>query len=133
MVPPARLPAAPLPAAPLAAATPRLRIRIVFDEARFFGSGKADLLAGIARAGSIAAAGRDMGMSYKRAWDLVQAMNAMFAVPLVAMARGGANGGGTALTAEGEQVLALYHQVQDAALGAGGVALQELTAKLNDI
>ena len=115
------------------AAPPRLRIRIVFDDARFFGPGKADLLAGIARTGSIAAAGRDMGMSYKRAWDLVQAMNAMFASPLVAMARGGAKGGGATLTSEGERVLALYHLVQDAALDAGGAALQELSAKLSDI
>jgi molybdate transport system regulatory protein len=115
------------------AANPRLSIRIVFDETRFFGPGKADLLAGIARTGSIAAAGRDMGMSYKRAWDLVQAMNAMFAAPLVAMARGGAKGGGATLTDEGERVLALYHHVQDAALGAGDAALRELAAKLSDI
>ena len=115
------------------AATPRLRIRIVFDEARFFGPGKADLLAGIARTGSIAAAGRDMGMSYKRAWDLVQAMNAMFSSPLVAMARGGAKGGGAALTDEGARVLALYHLVQDAALSAGDAALRELATELTDI
>lgn len=115
------------------AAPPRLRIRIVFDEGRFFGPGKADLLAGIARTGSIAAAGRDMGMSYKRAWDLVQTMNAMFSAPLVAMARGGAKGGGATLTAEGERVLALYHHVQDAAMGAGSAALDELAGKLSDI
>ena len=107
---------------------PRLHIRIVFDEARFFGRGKADLLAGIARTGSIAAVGREMGMSYKRAWDLVQAMNAMFSTPLVAMARGGAKGGGAELTREGAEVLALYHSVQKAA--AGGDALEQLTAKL---
>ncbi len=115
------------------AANPRLRIRIVFDEARFFGPGKADLLAGIERTGSIAAAGREMGMSYKRAWDLVQAMNAMFSSPLVAMARGGAKGGGAALTDEGERVLALYNRVQDAALDAGDAALRELATKLSDI
>jgi molybdate transport system regulatory protein len=115
------------------AENPRLRIRIVFDEVRYFGPGKADLLAGIARTGSIAAAGRDMGMSYKRAWDLVQAMNAMFAVPLVSMARGGAKGGGASLTDEGARVLALYHLVQDAAVSAGDAALRELAAKLSDI
>ena len=113
--------------------TPRLRIRIVFDEERYFGPGKADLLAGIARTGSIAAAGREMGMSYKRAWDLVAAMNTMFAQPLVNSARGGAKGGGAALTENGAQVLALYQQVQRAAEDASGTALDDLAARLADI
>ncbi len=113
--------------------SPRLRIRVVFDEARYLGPGKADLLAGIARLGSIAAAGREMGMSYKRAWDLVQAMNTMFASPVVAMARGGAKGGGAELTENGAQILALYKAVQRAALDAGGATLADLTARLADI
>jgi ABC-type molybdate transport system substrate-binding protein len=58
-----------MPADPPSPSDPRLRIRIVFGEHEMMGPGKADLLDAIARSGSIAAAGRDMGMSYKRAWD----------------------------------------------------------------
>ena len=75
---------------------PTLRLRIVFAPGAMIGPGKADLLDGIARTGSIAAAGRDMGMSYKRAWQLVETMNAMFAAPVVESSRGGARGGGRA-------------------------------------
>ena len=112
---------------------PRLRLRIVFDEARFLGPGKIELLGGIARTGSIAAAGREMGMSYKRAWDLVATLNAMFAAPLVASARCGAGGGGAVLTPMGAKILALYAQVEAAAYGAGGPALDQLAALLGDI
>lgn len=76
------------------------------------GPGKAAMLEGIARTGSISAVGREMGMSYKRAWMLVEAMNEMFAEPLVSSARGGAGGGGAALTPTGEEVLALFRQIE---------------------
>lgn len=91
-----------------------LKLRILFDGA-MLGPGKAALLGHIRDTGSIAAAGRQMGMSYKRAWMLVEEMNAAFADPLVASARGGSGGGGAQLTAAGAQVLALYHQVLDSA------------------
>lgn len=76
------------------------------------GPGKADLLAMIAETGSIAAAGRRMGMSYKRAWSLVDVMNSMFEAPLVASSRGGASHGGATLTETGETVLALYRRLE---------------------
>lgn len=76
-----------------------------------FGPGKADLLEHIAATGSISAAGRAMGMSYKRAWMLVEALNAGFASPLVESARGGPGGGGAALTAMGEEVLQRYRNL----------------------
>ena len=59
-----------------------LRLRVYLDDRRWLGPGKADLLALIGETGSIAAAGRRMGMSYKRAWSLVEAMNAMARTPL---------------------------------------------------
>ena len=65
-----------------------LKLRILFDGV-VVGPGKAELLDRIGTTGSIAAAGREMAMSYKRAWMLVEEMNAAFAVPLVASARGG--------------------------------------------
>jgi len=111
---------------------PRLHLRIIFDEARFLGPGKIALLQGIAVTGSIAAAGRDMGMSYKRAWDLVAAMNGIFAAPLVVSSRGGAKGGGAHLTEMGAQVVALYQRFQAQSLQAGAGELAALTALLRD-
>lgn len=83
--------------------------------------GKADLLEGIAAEGSISAAGRRMGMSYKRAWSLVEEMNAGFAAPLVESARGGPRGGGAHLTHAGEEVLAAYRGLE-ARLARDGAA-----------
>lgn len=77
-----------------------------------FGPGKADLLSLIAQTGSIAAAGRQLGMSYKRAWGLVEQMNAAFESPLVASTRGGATRGGATLTETGERILALYRDLE---------------------
>lgn len=89
---------------------PALKLRILFDGA-MIGPGKAELLERIRATGSIAAAGRQMEMSYKRAWMLVEEMNAAFAAPVVASARGGQGGGGAHLTDAGEEVLRLYRDV----------------------
>lgn len=121
------MPAAPKPNV---STMPHVRLRIVFADGRYFGPGKAELLQGIARTGTIAAAGREMGMSYKRAWDLVREMNAMFAAPLVVQSRGGAGGGGASLTVLGDEVLTLYRQFERASVQAGGDALAALTARL---
>jgi molybdate transport system regulatory protein len=104
----------------------KLRLRILFDEA-MLGPGKAELLAGIAATGSIAAAGRQMGMSYKRAWMLVEEMNAAFRDPLVSSTRGGSGGGGARLTEAGDEVLRLYHAIVTAArdAAAGRIAMLE--------
>lgn len=96
----------------------RLFLRLEFGEDVAIGPGKADLLAGIAETGSIAAAARRMGMSYKRAWLLVETMNACFREPLVVSARGGKGAGGARLTAEGQAVLAAYRSLQRAAEAA---------------
>lgn len=97
------------------------------------GPGKADLLEHIRAAGSIAAAGRRMGMSYKRAWTLVEEMNAAFRAPLVDSARGGAKGGGARLTATGDAVLAHYRKLEDAAGAAGSEEIAALEALLRDV
>ncbi|WP_066701705.1 winged helix-turn-helix domain-containing protein [Celeribacter ethanolicus] len=89
----------------------RLRLRIYFGARLMLGPGKADLLDGIRDTGSIAAAGRAMAMSYKRAWSLVEEMNAAFKEPLVASARGGSKGGGAHLTETGEAVLTQYRAI----------------------
>jgi molybdate transport system regulatory protein len=96
-----------------------LRIRLLIGPDLLMGPGRADLLEHIAGTGSIAAAGRQMGMSYKRAWALVEAMNARFQVPLVEAAKGGAGGGGARLTEAGARVLAAYRALEAAAARAG--------------
>ena len=106
-----------------------LRLRLVFDDA-MFGPGKADLLAHIRDAGSIAAAGRRMGMSYRRAWSLVEEMNAAFASPLVASVRGGPGGGGAHLTPAGEKVLTLYHAILERTRHAAATEIAALDAML---
>jgi molybdate transport system regulatory protein len=111
----------------------QLKIRITFGARGMMGPGKADLLEGIAETGSISAAGRRMGMSYKRAWSLVETMNAMFAAPLVAATRGGAAGGGAHLTEAGAAVLAEYRALQATADRALGDHVRAFEACLRDM
>ncbi|MEZ5779997.1 MAG: winged helix-turn-helix domain-containing protein [Paracoccaceae bacterium] len=109
---------------------PVLKLRLVVEGGEWLGPGKADLLEGIAETGSISAAGRRMGMSYKRAWGLVEVMNAMFREPLVSASRGGAGHGGAELTGTGKEVLGLYRRMQDkgaAALAAEIEAIASLS------
>ena len=96
-----------------------LHLRVVLGGDVAMGPGKAELLEGIAATGSIAAAGRRMGMSYRRAWSLVEEMNGMFCCPLVDTAKGGAGGGGAVLTPEGKRVVAAYRRLEQAAAHAG--------------
>jgi len=111
-------------------APPRLRLRLQFAPGVMLGPGKADLLEGIRETGSIAAAGRRMGMSYKRAWTLVETLNAAFAEPLVSSARGGSGGGGAGLTEAGEAVLNRYRALEAAAATAGADDIAALQAML---
>ena len=108
-----------------------LHLRVVLGSDVAMGPGKAELLEGIAATGSIAAAGRRMGMSYRRAWLLVEAMNAMFARPLVAAAMGGAGGGGAVLTGEGQRILAAYRRLEAAAAQAGAEDLAAMQQALS--
>jgi len=89
---------------------PRLRILLGAEIA--IGPGKADLLEAIARTGSISAAGRELGMSYRRAWNLVEVMNRSFRAPLVETLTGGAGGGGARVTEAGVDVLARYRAME---------------------
>jgi molybdate transport system regulatory protein len=93
-------------------AKPVPRLRILLGASIAMGPGKADLLDAIAATGSISAAGRRMGMSYRRAWMLVETMNKSFQAPLVHAAKGGTHGGGAALTAEGVDVLKRYRAME---------------------
>jgi molybdate transport system regulatory protein len=91
------------------------RLRILLGEAIALGPGKAALLATIASTGSISAAARAMGMSYRRAWILVDEMNRAFRAPVVASEAGGRRGGGAIVTALGHDVLVRYRRMEEMA------------------
>jgi molybdate transport system regulatory protein len=89
-----------------------LSIRLRFGDDARIGPGKIALLEAIARTGSIAAAGREMGMSYRRAWLLIDSLNRMFDEPVVHASSGGAHGGGAGLSALGGQLVAAYRAME---------------------
>jgi molybdate transport system regulatory protein len=99
------------PAQPRAEA-PRPQIRIMFRKAIAMGPGKADLLRAIEQTGSISAAARALGMSYRRAWLLVDTMNQCFKSPLVETLTGGQKGGGAQVTELGQEVLTRYLEME---------------------
>lgn len=107
----------------------RLFLRIFLD-GLMLGPGKIELLERIRERGSIAAAGRDMGMSYKRAWSLVDEMNSGLAEPVVTSARGGKGGGGAAVTEAGEAIIRHYHDLMDKAHAAGAEDIAAIEAML---
>jgi molybdate transport system regulatory protein len=114
------------PAAPLV--LPRIRVLRGAEVA--LGPGKVALLEAIHGSGCLAAAARGLGMSYMRAWLLVETMNACFREPLVTKQRGGKIHGSTRLTATGERVLALYRGMEEASRQAMAAGWQELRAHL---
>ena len=111
----------------------KLRLRVVFGAGVMIGPGKAELLEHIRDTGSISAAGRAMGMSYKRAWMLVEVMNAAFRAPLVASVRGGPQGGGAQLTEAGAQVVAQYRAMEAKARAATVAEVGALRGMLKDM
>ena len=106
----------------------KLKLQLYCGDEIAMGPGKADLLEAIAREGSISGAGRALGMSYRRAWMLVDTMNRCFATPLVETVPGGGKGAGARVTATGEAMLAAYRQlvaaVEDEAHGAPLAAIE---------
>ncbi len=108
-----------------------VRLRLVLAPGVALGPGKADILQGIKETGSISAAGRRLGMSYKRAWQLVETLNGMFAEPLVAAATGGSGGGGASLTPMGDDVLDCYRRMEARAQRTLTADLDALRGKLS--
>lgn len=95
---------------------PRLKLKaqVLLGDAIAIGPGKADLLEAIARTGSIASAGRSLGLSYRRTRDMVEALNASWRAPLIETSKGGAGGGGTVLTPTGGELLRRYRALDKA-------------------
>lgn len=94
-----------------AAARLKLKAQILLGDEIAMGPGKADLLEAIERSGSISAAGRALGMSYRRTWLLVDAMNRCWKEPLVETATGGSHGGGARVSTLGKRVLQCYREL----------------------
>ncbi len=90
----------------------RLSLRVEFKGWGSIGPGKIKLLELIAKHGSISAAGRAMGMSYRRAWLLVDSLNHRFKKPVVTTERGGGKGGGAVLTPFGREVIKHYRAIE---------------------
>jgi molybdate transport system regulatory protein len=113
---------------------PRLKIKaqIRCGDEFAIGPGKAALLDAIAAYGSISAAGRALGMSYRRAWLLVDSMNRCWRTPLVATAHGGSRGGGATLTPLGADVLSAYRAIEAAIATAAAGPAARLFADLRD-
>ncbi|MCC6210915.1 MAG: LysR family transcriptional regulator [Burkholderiales bacterium] len=107
-----------------------VRLRVTLREGVALGPGKADLLEGIRDTGSIAAAGRRLGMSYTRAWGLATGLNSEFRGPLIESAKGGASRGGATLTALGADVLRRYRRMESAAARATARELAALRKAL---
>lgn len=105
-----------------------ISLRIDFPNGYRLGPGKVDLLEAIHAEGSISAAGRAMGMSYRRAWLLVDEMNRMFGVPLVEAQHGGSRGGGAQLSARGREIVAHYRAIEAQTLKAGALHFDVLKA-----
>ncbi|MBN9446977.1 MAG: LysR family transcriptional regulator [Methylobacterium sp. SCN 67-24] len=112
--------------------SPRLQLRIFLGRSVAIGPGKADLLAAVAETGSISAAGRSMGMSYKKAWYLLDTMNRCFKTPLVEASKGGRGFGGARVTPLGEEVLERYRSIQARAAVAFADDLDALNALVSD-
>ena len=93
-------------------AYPKASLRIEFGPEQRIGPGKVRLLEFVAETGSISAAAREMDMSYRRAWLLIDEMNRMFKEPVIAAVTGGAHGGGARLTEVGENLIAAYRAVE---------------------
>ncbi|QKT04993.1 LysR family transcriptional regulator [Ectothiorhodospiraceae bacterium 2226] len=107
-----------------------LRLRILVGQDTAMGPGKADLLEALGRTGSISAAARSLGMSYRRAWLLVDTMNQCFPGPLVEKVVGGEGGGGARVTRLGEEVLRRYRDMERKAGAAIADELADFEAML---
>ena len=109
---------------------PSLLLRIDLDPAGRIGPGKIELLEKIEALGSISAAGRAMAMSYRRAWELVEELNALFGKPVVERQVGGRNGGGARLTALGRRLVEHFRAIEAAVALAAGEHLAALQAEI---
>jgi molybdate transport system regulatory protein len=105
----------------------RFRMRIRSGDTVAIGPGKVDLLEAVQEHGSISAAARSLGMSYRRAWLLIDELNRSLKSPATISEQGGQSGGGCALTPVGENIVRLYREVESEAQAACAAQIAALT------
>jgi len=110
--------------------TEHIRIRISSGSMTAMGPGKAELLEKIDACGSISSAARQMHMSYRKAWELVDVMNKCFNQPLVISSSGGLHGGGAQLTDFGRFILKSYRDLIVKAHVAADIELSQILNNL---
>ena len=108
----------------------RLTLRLDFGPGRAIGHGKIRLLEAVRDYGSISAAGRAMGMSYRRAWLLIDELNGLFDEPVIETKHGGPGGGGAELTPFGHRVVQQYRSIETKAHIAVADDLDSLAAAM---
>lgn len=108
----------------------RLSLRIDLAPDRRIGPGKIALLEAIEATGSISAAGRALGMSYRRAWLLVEDLNRALGEPVVAAQVGGSHGGGTCLTERGRELVSCYRALERAVQAVAAEHLAALPCRM---
>lgn len=113
---------------PMSSTPIKLWIRLTLPGLGQIGPGKIELLRKIREQQSISAAAREMGMSYRRAWLLVDDLNAAFRRPVVVKWMGGSSRGGATLTPTGEKLVKSYDAVIARAASASRAVLEELAA-----
>jgi len=118
------------PKQPSTTADVRFRLRIRQDDSIAIGPGKVALLEAIQAHGSISAAARSLGMSYRRAWVLIDELNQALASPATASEQGGQRGGGSALTPVGDEIIRLYRSIEREAYEACAADIGALTSLL---
>lgn len=109
---------------------PGLTLRVLAADGPAIGPGKARLVELIAAAGSISAAAREMEMSYRRAWQLVDALNASFSEPVVITAIGGKRGGGAVVTPFGHEIVARFRAMEQKASSAVAADIDQFAEHL---
>ena len=121
-----------MPALPTRTATPRpvarFRLRVTAADVIFVGPGKIALLEAIRDTRSITAAAKSMGMSYRRAWVLVNELNGSLASAAVESAIGGERGGGSTLTELGRELVDVYRRIETTAARACAKDIARLLA-----
>ena len=109
---------------------PGLTLRVMGAGSPAIGPGKAALVEHIEKSGSISSAARAMGMSYRRAWQLVDALNESFTEPVVVTAIGGKRGGGAKVTVFGQELVRRFRAMENKASAVIAGDLQQLTRRL---
>jgi molybdate transport system regulatory protein len=108
--------------------TPTIRLRIDLTPDSALGPGKIALLERIEQTGSLSQAARELGMSYRRAWLLLNDVNRMFTNPATTASVGGSGGGGARLTDLGREIVRAYREIEDAAEKAAGARIAWLAS-----